>query len=606
MNMKLRLLPIALLGSASMLSQTYTPVTVTGFNFDAVAENAPAAGSTTGAIDGSDYVLYSAAYGALYSTNKGLPNSGTVTNGTRTYQMNPYSGNNTLYVTAGLKDSLTLSTPASYAALSLMGMSTEGNGNMTVTVRFTDGTNQVFTGLVMPDWFNNSNFILNGIDRTGRTTNTPGNQSSNPRLYAVDLVLACANRTKSVSKIVVQNTTTNPRICVMAVSAAALPVYTANVTDACFGMTNGKATVVATGGVPAYTYTWTSSPVQNTVTATGLPPGTYTVTINDGPGCTNTITATVGQPTAALTTTIAASSQSLCTGKSTTLTTSGASTYTWSTSASTASTAISPTTSATYSVAGTTAAGCPITGSINITVNPLPVISFSLAQPMLCTNSSSIALNATPAGGVYTGTAVTGTGFFPSAAGTGTFSISYSYTNTNGCTASSAVTTTINAAPVVTFSLTQTQFCLNSPPIYLQGTPASGVFSGTGSGVTGTLFTPSAAGVGTHTVTYTYTNPSNCTASASSIATVSACTGIEELQASALTVYPNPGKGVFNIHAKADLQVRVLNQTGQVISSKALKAGDNILDLSGFAAGVYFISGQNGQQLINQKIVILD
>lgn len=602
--MKSFVLPLFLLGSSCMLAQTYTPVTVTGYNLDAIAESSPAAASTFTAIDGSDYVLYSAAYGTALGTNKGLPNSGTVTSGTRTYQMNPYSGNNMLYVTAGLKDSLILSTPAPYAALSLMGMSTEGNGNMTVTVRFTDGTNQVFTGLVMPDWFNNSGFILNGIDRTGRTTNTPSNQSSNPRLYTVDVVLACTNRTKNVSKIVVQNTTTNPRICILAVSAVALPSYTANVTDACFGMTNGKATIAATGGVPAYTYTWTTSPVQNTVTATGLPPGTYTVSINDGPGCTNTITATVSQPTAALTTTIAASSATLCAGKSSTLTTSGATTYTWSTSASSASIVVTPTGSATYSVSGTTAAGCPITGSINITVNPLPVISFSLAQPMLCTNSSTIALNATPVGGVYAGAGVTGSNYAPSVAGAGTHTISYTYTNTNGCTSTSVISSTVNTAPVVTFSLTQTQFCPNSDVLFLSGTPASGIFSGTG--VTGTVFTPSSAGIGTHTVTYSYTNASNCTASASSIATVSACTGIEELEATTLSIYPNPGTGVFKIHATADLKVTVTNQTGQVLSSMTIKSGDNTIDLSGFAAGIYFITGQNGQQLLKQKIVILD
>ncbi len=602
--MKSFVLPLFLLGSSCMLAQTYTPVTVTGYNLDAIAESSPAAASTFTAIDGSDYVLYSAAYGTALGTNKGLPNSGTVTSGTRTYQMNPYSGNNMLYVTAGLKDSLILSTPAPYAALSLMGMSTEGNGNMTVTVRFTDGTNQVFTGLVMPDWFNNSGFILNGIDRTGRTTNTPSNQSSNPRLYTVDVVLACTNRTKNVSKIVVQNTTTNPRICILAVSAVALPSYTANVTDACFGMTNGKATIAATGGVPAYTYTWTSTPVQNTVTATGLPPGTYTVSINDGPGCTNTITATVSQPTAALTTTIAASSATLCAGKSSTLTTSGATTYTWSTSASSASVVITPTGSATYSVSGTTAAGCPITGSINITVNPLPVISFSLAQAMLCTNSSIIALNATPVGGVYVGAGVTGSNYAPSVAGAGTHTISYTYTNTNGCISTSVISSTVNTAPVVTFSLTQTQFCPNSDVLFLSGTPASGIFSGTG--VTGTVFTPSSAGIGTHTVTYSYTNASNCTASASSIATVSACTGIEELEATTLSIYPNPGTGVFKIHATADLKVTVTNQTGQLLSSMTIKSGDSTIDLSGFSAGIYFISGQNGQQLLKQKIVILD
>jgi len=589
---------------SSMLAQTYTPITVTGFNMDAVAENTVASTTTSGPIDGSNYAMYSAAYGALYSINKGLPNSGTITSGTRTYQLSSYTGNNNCYILSGQKDSLILTTPASFAALSMLGFATEGNCAMSITVRFTDGTNQVFSGLTLSDWYNGSNAILSGIDRVDRTTGNPGNVSGNPRMYATDLVLACANRTKLVSKLVIQNGGTNPRICAFALSGAALPSYTANVTDACFGMTNGKATIAATGGVPAFTYTWTTSPVQNTVTATGLPPGTYTVSINDGPGCTNTITATVSQPTAALTTSIAASSSTLCAGNSSTLTTSGATTYTWSTSASSASVVITPTGSATYSVSGTTAAGCPITGSINITVNPLPVITFSLAQPMLCTNSSAITLNATPAGGVYMGTGVTGTGYSPSVAGAGTHTISYSYTNTNGCTSTSVISTTVNTAPVVTFSLTQTQFCPNSDVLFLQGTPAMGTFSGTG--VTGTVFTPSSAGVGTHTVTYSYTNASNCTSSASSIAIVSPCTGIEELEATRLSIYPNPGTGIFKIHATTDLRLTVASQTGQVLSTVTIKAGDSTIDLSGFSAGIYFISGQNGQQSVKQKIVILD
>lgn len=602
--MKQLLLSTIFIGSSALLAQTYTPVTVTGYNIDAIAESTPASGSTTNAIDGSDYILYSAAYGVVYSTNKGLPNNGTVTSGSRTYQLNPYSGNNTCYITAGLKDSLILSTPASYAALSLLGLSTEGNGNMIVTVRFTDGTNQVFTGLVMPDWFNNPNAILSGIDRAGRTTNTPDLQSSNPRLYAVDLVMTCANRAKMVSKIVIQNTTTNPRICVVAVSAAALPTYTVNATNACFGVSNGKATIVPTGGLPTFTYTWTTSPVQNTVTASNLAPGSYTATINDGPGCTNTVVTSISQPTAALTTTIAASSATLCTGKAATLTTSGAVTYTWSNSASTATAVVSPTTSTSYSVSGTTAGGCPITGSISITVNALPVISFSLSQNAFCSNGPALSLSATPTGGIFAGAGVTGSNYTPATAGVGTQTISYSYTNTNNCSASAVVSATVNAAPVVSFSLSQTNFCPNSDVILLTGTPTGGIFSG--GGVTGTVFTPSAAGVGTHTVTYSYTNGSNCSANVSATATVSTCTGIEELENAKLTIYPNPGKGLFHIHVTADLQLTVTNQTGQVLSTLSVKEGDSSIDLKGLSAGIYFISGQNGQLSLKQKIVILD
>jgi hypothetical protein len=47
---------------------------------------------------------------------------------------------------------------------------------------------------------------------------------------------------------------------------------------------NGTATVTATGGTGDYTYLW--SDAQTTQTATGLAPGTYSVTITDENGCT--------------------------------------------------------------------------------------------------------------------------------------------------------------------------------------------------------------------------------------------------------------------------------------------------------------------------------
>ena len=56
---------------------------------------------------------------------------------------------------------------------------------------------------------------------------------------------------------------------------------------------NGTATVVASGGTPAYTYSWNTSPVQTTATATGLAAGTYNVTVTDHNGCTVTSGTTI-------------------------------------------------------------------------------------------------------------------------------------------------------------------------------------------------------------------------------------------------------------------------------------------------------------------------
>ncbi|MBI4931790.1 MAG: SBBP repeat-containing protein [Bacteroidetes bacterium] len=54
--------------------------------------------------------------------------------------------------------------------------------------------------------------------------------------------------------------------------------------ESCLGNSDGTATVVA-GGVSPYTYSWNTSPVQTTSTATGLMFGSYTVTVTDAVGC---------------------------------------------------------------------------------------------------------------------------------------------------------------------------------------------------------------------------------------------------------------------------------------------------------------------------------
>jgi gliding motility-associated-like protein len=64
----------------------------------------------------------------------------------------------------------------------------------------------------------------------------------------------------------------------------------------CFGGNNGSATINMSGGFTPYTYLWNTSPTQTTATASNLPIGTYSVTIQDGIGCTQQTTVTITQP----------------------------------------------------------------------------------------------------------------------------------------------------------------------------------------------------------------------------------------------------------------------------------------------------------------------
>jgi len=70
----------------------------------------------------------------------------------------------------------------------------------------------------------------------------------------------------------------------------------------CYGDHNGTATVLVAGGSGTYSITWNTTPAQTGTTAIGLGTGTYTATIADANGCTQTVgvTATVQGPTAPL------------------------------------------------------------------------------------------------------------------------------------------------------------------------------------------------------------------------------------------------------------------------------------------------------------------
>src|SRR5205823_5902494 len=68
-------------------------------------------------------------------------------------------------------------------------------------------------------------------------------------------------------------------------------------TVSCFGLSNGTASVSASGGTPSYTYNWssgTTAAVNNNLSA-----ATYTVTITDNKGCTATANTALTQPSAA-------------------------------------------------------------------------------------------------------------------------------------------------------------------------------------------------------------------------------------------------------------------------------------------------------------------
>ncbi len=283
----------------------------------------------------------------------------------------------------------------------------------------------------------------------------------------------------------------------------------------CNGGTNGSATVTATGGTGAYTYSW--SPTGGTAaTASGLTAGTYTVTVTDANSCTTTESVTITQPSP-LVASNGGQTDVTCNGLnngSATVTATGGSgsyTYSWSPSGGTAATAtgLSP---GTYTVTVTDGNSCTETQSF-IIVEPNVLTASAAGQTDVSCNggtTGSTTVIAAGGSGTYTyswapsgGTADTATGL---AAGTYTVTV----TDTNNCTATQSFT--ITEPNALTVTIAPTNVSCNSGT---NGSATATVTGGTGlytyswAPTGGNAATASGLAAGTYTVTVTDAN--NCT-----------------------------------------------------------------------------------------------
>jgi len=187
-----------------LMAQAYTPVTVTGFNFDAVCEGFPNTTLyTTGTMDLSNHVMYTQSFAALAGLGGGLPNTGSITSAGNTYQLSAYTAANALYLPSG-SGTLTLPVPDYFNALSIAAFSTEGSSTIQVTLNYTDGTNTVFPASTLSDWFFAPGAILAGFGRIARVTAAPympDGYPSDPRIYTINVTVPCASKLKPVASI---------------------------------------------------------------------------------------------------------------------------------------------------------------------------------------------------------------------------------------------------------------------------------------------------------------------------------------------------------------------------------------------------------------------
>jgi len=159
--------------------------------------------------------------------------------------------------------------------------------------------------------------------------------------------------------------------------------------------------------------------------------------------------------------------------------------------------------------------------SVKLTSYSKPVVSYILPTDNICNNDTILNLgNGIPAGGVFSGTGVSGNQFKTSISGPGTYLIYYAYTDVNGCKNTAMDTLSVNSLPTSNLILTKNNLCYKDTIVLSGGSPIGGIYSG--QGVSGNVFRTSSLNTGKYGITYTVTSIKGCQAKSTDSITVKA------------------------------------------------------------------------------------
>jgi gliding motility-associated-like protein len=292
---------------------------------------------------------------------------------------------------------------------------------------------------------------------------------------------------------------------------------TSSVTAANCNQANGSATITASGGAGAYTYTWSAgstTTVQGSVVA-----NTYTIQVKDANNCLQPLAVTIPNtagPTISVTSQTNVSCFGVCNGVATTSVSGGVVPYSYSWSNGQVTPSGTNLCAGLYTVSATDQAGCVTSTSVNITQPTALTVTISPTQPKCfgATNGFGLAaaFGGTPSY-TYAWTGGAGNASTTNPIGAGNYGLTV--TDGNGCIVTSSMVLT--NPPAMVASITSTNVtCFNACNGIAIATSTNGVgavsyvWTGGASPVSSQTLTGACAG----TYTVLATDQNSCTATA--------------------------------------------------------------------------------------------
>lgn len=367
--------------------------------------------------------------------------------------------------------------------------------------------------------------------------------------------------------------------------------------------TGSPATLNATGGG---TYLWSNSAITASTTVTPATTTIYTVTVTSAQQCTDVDTVIVivsPYPTVDAGLDIA-----VCVGQNETfnITTTGTViSYNWLPAtglndASIANPTVTPSVAGTvtYTIQVSNAAGCSVFDQINVTGNPIPVITandvFICEGDAITLNASAIPNSCTfnwspPAGLSATNIAN------PVANPTTTTTYTIIAMSPNNCPGSKTITVTVQPLPVADFAAYVVPDSSGRVEFTNYSTDATSYSWDFGDGNSSTLSDP----IYTYTINGSFnvwlTATNSCGSDMINHFVSGIYIGIEELpiEAANINIYPNPAVDIVHIAGVENIEsFRVSNAIGQIVFEQKVLSNETTVsfDVSQYPAGIYHIT----------------